>query len=128
MPYQRPFGWDWSAFGQRVRSGVPGVHNSHAGSAAPAAGCVWYQSQVLNTYKHTGPRPGNVRLRPTQPLTHFGGRGLDNRATAEPWLKDHPNVFGQPLSAEAGLKRADVLVTISDGGKSFFDITITWAR
>ena len=55
----------------------------------------------------------------------FGGRGLDNRATAEPWLKDHPDVFGQPLSAEAGLKRADVLVTNSDGGKTFFDITIT---
>ena len=56
----------------------------------------------------------------------FGGRGLGNRATAEPWLKDHPDVFGQPLTAEGGLKRADVLVTNSDGGKTFFDITITW--
>ncbi|NDG63805.1 MAG: hypothetical protein EBY29_10125, partial [Planctomycetes bacterium] len=56
----------------------------------------------------------------------LGGRGLETRATAEPWLKDHPDVFGLPLTAAAGLKRADVLVTDSDGGKSFFDVTVAW--
>jgi len=54
------------------------------------------------------------------------GQGLEGRATPEPLLADHQDVFGAPLSDDAGFKRADILVTDPFGGKSFYDITIAW--